>query len=46
MNSGDILIFAAILVYFAVVLAIGAFYTRRSNKSSKEYFLGGRSIGP
>lgn len=46
MNSGDILIILAILIYFIAVLIIGFSYTKRSNSSSSEYFLGGRKVGP
>jgi sodium/proline symporter len=46
MNTGDILIIVAIVVYFAVVLTIGFIYAKQSNTSSKEYFLGGRKVGP
>ena len=46
MNSGDIAVIIAILIYFIAVLIIGFSYTKRSNSSSSEYFLGGRKIGP
>ena len=46
MNSGDIAVIIAILIYFIAVLIIGFSYARRSNKSSSEYFLGGRKVGP
>lgn len=46
MNSGDISVIIAILIYFMAVLIIGFSYARRSNKSSSEYFLGGRKVGP
>ena len=46
MNSGDITVIIAILIYFMAVLIIGFSYARRSNKSSSEYFLGGRKVGP
>lgn len=46
MNSGDVLVIFAILIYFIAVLIIGFSYTKRSNSSSSEYFLGGRKIGP
>lgn len=46
MNTGDVLVAVAILIYFIVVLIIGFAYARRSNSSSSEYFLGGRKIGP
>ncbi len=44
---GDtIQIFIAMAVYMAAVILIGIFYAKRANKSSDEYFLGGRSLGP
>lgn len=46
MNTGDYAVIIAILIYFMVVLIIGFSYARRSNKSSSEYFLGGRKVGP
>ncbi len=46
MNSGDFAVIIAILIYFMAVLIIGFSYARRSNKSSSEYFLGGRKVGP
>ena len=36
----------AIVVYMAAVIAIGAFFAKRANKNSDNYFLGGRSLGP
>ena len=44
--GSDALIVLAMLVYFVVVLTIGFIYTKRSNSSADEYFLGGRKIGP
>ena len=32
--------------YMAVVIFIGVMFAKRANKSSEEYFLGGRSLGP
>lgn len=46
LNTGDYAVIIAILIYFIVVLIIGFSYARRSNKSSSEYFLGGRKVGP
>lgn len=39
-------IIVAMILYFGVVIGIGVFYTKRSNKNSDEYFIGGRSLGP
>ena len=46
MGSNTIQILIAMVVYMAVVILIGALYAKRANKSSEEYFLGGRSLGP
>lgn len=43
-NTTQILI--AMIVYMAIVIGIGLVYAKRANKSSDEYFLGGRSLGP
>ena len=39
-------ILIAMICYMAVVIAIGLVYAKRANKSSENYFLGGRSLGP
>ena len=36
----------AMIIYMAVVIGIGVVYAKRANKSSEDYFLGGRSLGP
>lgn len=46
MQQGDAIVVVAILIYFIVVLTVGFIYAKRSNSSSKEYFLGGRKVGP
>lgn len=33
-------------VYMAVVIGIGAYFAKRANQSSENYFLGGRALGP
>lgn len=33
-------------VYMAAVILVGSLYAKRANKSSDNYFLGGRSLGP
>ena len=44
MNVGELLAF---ILYFVIVLVIGVyFFTKSKNNSDKEYFLGGRSMGP
>ncbi len=39
-------IIIAMAVYMAAVIAIGLVLAKRANKSSENYFLGGRSLGP
>jgi len=46
MTSEQIQILIAMIIYMLLVLSIGIFYAKRANKSSEEYFLGGRSFGP
>ena len=46
MDSNTIQILVAMVVYMAAVIGIGVFYAKRANKSSDDYFLGGRSLGP
>ena len=36
----------AMIAYMAVVIAIGIVFAKKANKSSENYFLGGRSLGP
>jgi sodium/proline symporter len=46
MDSGQIQILIVMVFYMLVVIGIGIYYAKRANKSSEEYFLGGRSLGP
>ncbi len=46
MDGNTIQILIAMVVYMAVVIGIGVIYAKRANKSSEDYFLGGRSLGP
>ena len=39
-------ILIAMVIYMAVVIVIGFVFAKRANKSSEDYFLGGRSLGP
>ena len=34
------------VLYFAAMLTIGFVYSKRSNSSTKQYFAGGRGVGP
>jgi sodium/proline symporter len=45
--SGDrVQIIIAMCLYVSVVIIIGVCYARRASESSKNYFIGGRSLGP
>ena len=46
MDSNTLQILIAMIIYMAVVIAIGIIFAKRANKSSENYFLGGRSLGP
>ena len=46
MSGDSIQIMIAMIIYMAAVIAIGVVYAKRANKSSDNYFLGGRSLGP
>ena len=46
MTPEQIQILIAMVIYMAAVVGIGIFYAKRANKSSEQYFLGGRSFGP
>lgn len=46
MDSGQIQVFIAMVCYMLVVIGIGFYFMKRANKSSEEFFLGGRSLGP
>lgn len=46
MSGNTVQILSTMVVYMIVVIAIGLYYAKRANKSSENYFLGGRSLGP
>lgn len=46
MDSHTLQILIAMIIYMAAVIFIGVFFAKRANKSSENYFLGGRSLGP
>ncbi len=46
MNSQTIQILIAMIIYMAIVIVIGVVFAKSANKSSENYFLGGRSLGP
>lgn len=45
--SGDTLqVLVAMTAYMLIVVGIGIYFAKRSQKNSENYFLGGRSLGP
>lgn len=46
MDGNTIQILIAMVIYMAIVIAIGLIYAKKANQSSENYFLGGRSLGP
>lgn len=46
MKTGSVGMFITMCCYMAVVIGIGLYFAKRSNKNSENYFLGGRSLGP
>ncbi|MDD6735556.1 MAG: sodium/proline symporter [Clostridiales bacterium] len=46
MNSNTLQTLIAMVIYMAAVIVIGIFFAKSANKSSENYFLGGRSLGP
>jgi len=46
MGSNTIQILVAMVIYMAAVIGIGLVYAKKANKSSENYYLGGRSLGP
>lgn len=46
MNGDTLQILIAMVLYMAAVIIIGIVCAKRANKSSEEYYLGGRSLGP
>ena len=45
MVLSDILMIVAIAVYMTVMVAIGVYFTKK-NRSSDDFYLGGRKLGP
>ena len=46
MGSQTLQILIAMVIYMAIVIIIGIAFTKRANKNSENYYLGGRSLGP
>lgn len=46
MDSKTLQIFLSMAGYMLIVIGIGVYFAKRSNKNSENYFLGGRTLGP
>ncbi len=46
MDKDTLQILIAMVSYMAIVIVIGLVFAKKANKSSENYFLGGRSLGP
>ena len=46
MPKDTLQILVSMVIYMAIVIVIGLVFAKRANKSSENYFLGGRSLGP
>lgn len=46
METTDYYVLLAMILYILVILGVGVFFARRANKSTDEFFLGGRKLGP
>lgn len=44
--ENKIQILIAMIAYMLIVIGIGVYFAKRSNKNAESYFLGGRSLGP
>ena len=44
--SETVQILLAMVIYMAIVIGIGIVFAKQANKSSENYYLGGRSLGP
>ncbi len=46
MTSEQIQILISMVIYMSAVIFIGVYFAKKANKSSDDYFLGGRTLGP
>lgn len=46
MDTNTLQMFITMCVYILIVIGIGAYFAKRSNKNSENFFIGGRSLGP
>ena len=45
-DQNDWATLSALILYMLVIIGIGVFYRQRANKSSEDFFIGGRTLGP
>ena len=46
MSGERIQVIIAMCIYMAAVVGIGLYYAKRASESSKNFLIGGRSLGP
>ena len=46
MNFGNMQTLITMCIYILIVIGIGVYFAKRSNKNSENFFIGGRSLGP
>ncbi len=46
MNGNSLQMAITMAVYIAIVIGIGAYFAKLSNKNSENFFIGGRTLGP
>lgn len=46
MNSDNIQILIAMIIYIVAILGIGVYFLKIANENSDNYFIGGRTLGP
>ena len=46
MDAATVQVLIAMCLYMAVVIGIGVYFAKRANRSSNDYFLGSRTLGP
>ncbi len=46
MNGNSIQMAITMTIYIAIVIGIGAYFAKISNKNSENFFIGGRTLGP
>lgn len=46
MDTNTLQMFITMCIYILIVIGIGAYFAKRSNTNSENFFIGGRSLGP